>query len=102
MNRAAAFEYVSQHTSGSARDVSRLRVLLDSARLKLQDAWLLVAARVGDAETVHELLKCGADPNVADIEGSTSLMRAISRGHVDAARVLLADTRLDISKKNGR
>lgn len=102
VDRAAVFDYVSQYTSGSKRDVSRLRVLLDSAGLKLEDAWLLIAARVGDAETVEKLLKSGADPNVADTEGSTSLMRAISRGHVDAARVLLADARIDVKKKNGR
>ncbi|KAI0560037.1 hypothetical protein FGB62_127g11 [Gracilaria domingensis] len=101
-SKEALFDYVSDKTSGAPRDQSRVRVLLNHVGQGVENAWLLVAARVGDGAMVKQLLDNGADPNVGDIEGSTPLMRAVSRGHVDAARVLLDDERVDVSKQNGK
>lgn len=100
--REALHSYVSEYTSGSDPDLERLRSLLEDAKLSVSDVWLLFAARVGDAETVSALLTDGANPNVADAEGSTPLMRSISRGHVSVAKVLLQDKRIDITIKNSK
>ena len=100
--REALHKYVSNYTSGSDPDLERLRSLLEDANLSVCDVWLLFASRVGDAETVSALLTDGANPNVADVEGSTPLMRSISRGHVSVAKVLLLDKRIDITIKNSK
>jgi len=44
---------------------------------------------MGDAPTVTALLAAGVNVNVPDAEGSTPLMRAASRGHVDAVAAVL-------------
>ena len=52
---------------------------------------LMTAARTGDAQVVGALLSSGADVNAATIEtDSTALMWAVSEGHADVVRVLLA------------
>lgn len=56
---------------------------------------------MGDAPTVAALVGGGVDPNVPDAEGSTPLMRAASRGHVDAvAAVLAAPVAVDVAAVN--
>lgn len=76
--------------------------LLDVCVLSVLDVWLLFAARVGDAETVVALVGEGADVNVQDSEGSTPLMRCISRGHADVAEVLLDAPGIDLLLRNGK
>lgn len=78
-----------------------MNVLLEQRRLSVTDVWLLFAARVGDATAVESLIAEGANPNVADSEGSTPLMRSISRGHADVAKVLLDTPGIDVYMKNG-
>lgn len=78
-----------------------MNVLLEEQKLRVLEVWLLFAARVGDATTVESLIGEGANPNVADSEGSTPLMRSISRGHADVAKVLLGTQGIDVYKKNG-
>lgn len=100
VNRPALELYCATWTSGCDRDQKRLSVLLEEYGLHARDAWLLLAARVGDADTVAWLLEAeDANPNVADTEGSTPLMRAVSRGHVDVARVLLQRKDINVSCK---
>lgn len=84
-----------------ASDKDRLRKLLDDRRVSPAEAQLLLAARMGDAPTVAALVGAGVDPNVPDAEGSTPLMRAASRGHVDAvAAVLAAPSAVDVAAVN--
>lgn len=99
--RAALEAYVRSSTSGSDLEVKRMNILLEQRRLSVIDVWLLFAARVGDATTVEGLIAEGANPNVADLEGSTPLMRSISRGHADVAKVLLDTPGIDVYMKNG-
>ena len=52
---------------------------------------LMTAARTGDTQVVGALLSSGADVNAATIEtDSTALMWAVSEGHANVVRVLLA------------
>lgn len=76
--------------------------LLDECSLRVLDVWLLFAARVGDAPTVATLIGEGANVNVQDSEGSTPLMRSISRGHADVAKVLLDEPSINLSLQNGK
>src|SRR5260370_33919662 len=50
---------------------------------------LSAAARHGDAEIVHALIKAGADVNGANDGGYTALHGAAFEGHIAVARVLL-------------
>lgn len=101
-SRSTLQEYVSLKTSGSDLEVLRMDKLLDVCVLSVLDVWLLFAARVGDAETVVALVGEGADVNVQDSEGSTPLMRCISRGHADVAEVLLDAPGIDLLLRNGK
>ena len=61
---------------------------------------LHAAAWNGHELAVAELLKGGADPNVADSDGWTPLHKAAYRGHAKAVKTLLAGG-ADKSIKNG-
>jgi uncharacterized protein len=58
-------------------------------RKRLQQQ-LMDAAGWGDAKRVNVLLRAGADPNLADRDGSTPLYRASVQNMADNVRVLLA------------
>lgn len=58
-------------------------------RKKLQQQ-LMDAAGWGDARQVSVLLRAGADPNMADRDGSTALYRASVQNMASNVRVLLA------------
>ncbi len=63
---------------------------------------LLLAARLGDYDTVSQLLASPTPPNVnvQDREGSTPAMRAASRGHVEVVRLLLNSGKVDLNITN--
>lgn len=48
------------------------------------------AAREARVAAIHQLVKAGADPNVADAEGFTPLVYALKNRRVDLVRALLA------------
>ena len=50
---------------------------------------LLYAAREGFADCIRELVRGGADLNLADPDGTTPLVLALMNGHWDAAKALL-------------
>lgn len=50
---------------------------------------LILAAWNGRLDIVAELLKQGAPPDQCDDEGTTALMLACARGHIEVARLLL-------------
>lgn len=100
-SRASLIKYVEQTVGADAAELQRVNILLDEAKIAPADCWLLFAARVGDARTVSCLLRLGADVNVPDTEGSTPLMRAISRAHTDTVRLLLEAPAVDVMLSNG-
>ena len=51
--------------------------------------WLFVAALLGDADRVGELLARGADPNSVSDEGFAPLHAAAKHGHVEVAKLLI-------------
>ena len=77
------------------RDVSALRRIADD----LDDAWLnavvagmtpvIMAASLGDAQMLKELLSLGADPNRRGGLNRTALQYAAEKNRITAARVLL-------------
>lgn len=77
-----------------------MNTLLQDRALPVASVWLLFASRFGDADTVQTLLDANVDPNVADTEGSTSLMRSVSRGHAQVASILLQTPGIDVQRKN--
>lgn len=101
-SRTELKNYVLKWTSASDREIERMTKLLDTKSLKVAEVWLLFAARVGDADAVKTLLDAGADVNISDAEGSTPLMRAISRGHDDTVKVILNAPGMDITRKNSK
>jgi ankyrin repeat protein len=55
------------------------------------------ASSDGYADIVALLLFYGADPNTKDSGGMTPLYRAVERGHLQTAEVLLRDPRIDVT-----
>ena len=53
------------------------------------DEELIRAVEDGDIENIRILLDAGANPNILDIYGSTALMIASLRGHIEIVRLLL-------------
>eukprot|EP00177_Eucheuma_denticulatum_P008295 GFKZ01015093.1.p2 GENE.GFKZ01015093.1~~GFKZ01015093.1.p2 ORF type:complete len:187 (+),score=14.73 GFKZ01015093.1:376-936(+) len=99
-SRAALEIYIRSSSSGSDIELDRMNTLLQDRALPVPSVWLLFAARFGDADTVQTLLKDKVDPNVADTEGSTSLMRSASRGHTQVVSILLQAPGIDVQRKN--
>ncbi|CAD5213202.1 unnamed protein product [Bursaphelenchus okinawaensis] len=58
---------------------------------------LMLAVSHGRIETTNLLLKCGADVNLKDIDGSTALMCAAEHGHKDLVKILLKRPGIDAS-----
>ena len=54
------------------------------------DGYPLIVSALGDAPTLKALLEGGADPNRADREGTSPLLRAVSEGSQPAVELLLA------------
>jgi ankyrin repeat protein len=64
---------------------------------------LLLAARQGALESVHELVEKGADVNAVDPDGISALLSAVINGHYDvAAFVLDKGTDPNLADKTGR
>lgn len=49
----------------------------------------MLAAHHGNIDMVSLLIQRGAEPEIADTEGRTALVRASRRGHLEIARLLL-------------
>nr|XP_033772980.1 KN motif and ankyrin repeat domain-containing protein 4 [Geotrypetes seraphini]XP_033772981.1 KN motif and ankyrin repeat domain-containing protein 4 [Geotrypetes seraphini]XP_033772982.1 KN motif and ankyrin repeat domain-containing protein 4 [Geotrypetes seraphini]XP_033772983.1 KN motif and ankyrin repeat domain-containing protein 4 [Geotrypetes seraphini]XP_033772984.1 KN motif and ankyrin repeat domain-containing protein 4 [Geotrypetes seraphini]XP_033772985.1 KN motif and ankyrin repe len=65
---------------------------------------LMLAVSHGRADMVGVLLSCGADINVQDDEGRSALMMACECGHVEIAKLLLAQPECDaqLTDKGGK
>ncbi|KAM4728942.1 KN motif and ankyrin repeat domain-containing protein 4-like [Anableps anableps] len=63
---------------------------------------LHLAVRHGRVVMVRLLLSCGADANIQDNQGTTSLMFASERGHTHIARLLLERSQCDLGLTNKR
>lgn len=63
---------------------------------------LHLAVRHGRVVMVRLLLSCGADANIQDNQGMTSLMFASERGHTHIARLLLERSQCDLSLTDKR
>ena len=62
----------------------------------------MVAAGVGDKETVEVLVKeCSADVESRDVQGNTALMIALKKGRLDTACCLVTELAADSSTSNG-
>ena len=60
-------------------------------RVGVEPTWHLVqAAYGGHAAITQQLLRAGADPNLACGEGETALTAAVDKGHLEIVRLLLA------------
>jgi len=64
-----------------------------------QDSAFLLAGAEGDTATLR-LVAPRADPTVLNRFGGTALIPAAERGHVEAVRVLLEQTRVDVNHVN--
>lgn len=83
---------------GDARIVELLapRAILDAQTANGHTACLL-ASNVGNADVVATLLAHGANANVADDLGSTPLLWAVYKGHVDVVDTLLSWPAIDVN-----
>ncbi|XP_043989741.1 KN motif and ankyrin repeat domain-containing protein 4-like isoform X2 [Gambusia affinis] len=63
---------------------------------------LHLAVRHGRVVMVRLLLSCGADANIQDNQGMTSLMYASERGHTHIARLLLERSQCDLTLTDKR
>lgn len=68
--------------------------------LQVGQTALHLAARHGRVPIVRLLLAQGADPNAQDHAGTTPLISACDRGHVNIVQILLEDTNCDINLKD--
>lgn len=83
---------------GDARIVELLapRAILDAQTANGHTACLL-ASNVGNADVVATLLAHGANANIADDLGSTPLLWAVYKGHVDVVDILLSWPAIDVN-----
>jgi ankyrin repeat protein len=63
-------------------------------------ALLHLAAESGHESILDYLLSMGSDPNTKDSDGSTPLFKAIENGHIEAAKALLINNRVEINIAN--
>ena len=63
---------------------------------------LMVAAARGHSDVVRWLLDAGARPDLVSDDADTALSLAVTRGHVEAARLLIGDRRVDVNARDGR
>ncbi|XP_051556483.1 KN motif and ankyrin repeat domain-containing protein 4-like isoform X2 [Myxocyprinus asiaticus] len=61
---------------------------------------LHLAVRHGRVPIVRLLLAQGADPNAQDHAGTTPMISACDRGHINVVRILLEDTNCDVNLKD--
>ncbi|MEK0435384.1 MAG: hypothetical protein RL369_1433, partial [Pseudomonadota bacterium] len=61
---------------------------------------LMLAAALGEAETIEALLHQGADPNERDRSGTTALMIAAGHNHIRAVRALIRDHKTKVHLNN--
>ena len=61
---------------------------------------LMLAAAIGEAETIEALLNQGADPNERDPSGTTALMIAAGHNHIRAVRALIRDHKTKVHLHN--
>jgi Tfp pilus assembly protein PilF len=71
------------------RELMTLGVPLDT-KTRHGDTGLMIAAYLGDVESVAILLKLGADIEAADPAGYTPLALAVYKGHIEVAGALVA------------
>ena len=63
---------------------------------------LMAASHQGNIEVLRMLLDAGADEDLADHRGDTSLIVASDKGHVQIVHMLLdADAEKNVSSNNG-
>ena len=60
---------------------------------------LILAATMGDLQTVKKLLQARADPNIPNAGGTTALFRALAKNHDDVADAIVNDPRLDLNAR---
>lgn len=58
---------------------------------------LMLASSHGRIESTNLLLKCGADVNIQDVDGSTALMCAAEHGQREIVKILLKQPNIDAS-----
>ncbi|XP_048778768.1 uveal autoantigen with coiled-coil domains and ankyrin repeats-like [Ostrea edulis] len=61
---------------------------------------LFYAARYGKIQAVKNLLNAGSNPNIADVDGSTSLHEATERCHYDVMKLLISNGETQLNAKN--
>lgn len=61
------------------------------------DAWLILAAELGDENKVRELLDAGANPNAQGAGGRSALLDAARHGHVAVGRLLIESRRANVN-----
>jgi hypothetical protein len=88
-----------------AGHVAVVGLLLDAgaevdARDNRFDTPFLAAGRAGSAAILGLLAAAGADPALTNRYGGTALIPACEHGHVEAARVLLERTAVDVNHAN--
>lgn len=75
--------------------------LLDEPGNALGWTAVMVAAAQGHGDVVRWLLDAGARPDVITDGEDTALSLAATRGHVEAARLLVGDERVDVNARDG-
>lgn len=60
----------------------------------------MLAVSHGNLDMVQMLIEAGADINIQDEDGSTSLMCAAEHGHIDIVKYLLAQPDCDSTKQD--
>ena len=70
---------------------------VNAKAVKHSQTALMLAASHGRVEATNLLLKCGADVNIQDVDGSTALMCAAEHGQKEIVKLLLKQPNVDAS-----